>query len=178
MTPNTTPAPMTHEGDDVFIPKSCCIRADGACFEEGECLSDCEALDRDLLRGASERELRQRLERAERDRNDWRTRADALAAEVEALKDDIRCAVENASIESGFHDRERRRADAAEARIAELEAVVGRLRAENEVSRRAHAALVDDGFYGPYALGADLWDEWSEALREALGDTAREDSNG
>lgn len=90
MTPDTTPAPMTHEGDDVFIPKPCCIRADGACFEEGECLSDCEALDRDLLRGASERELRQRLERAERDRNDWRTRADALAAEVESLRSLLR----------------------------------------------------------------------------------------
>lgn len=86
MTPNTTPAPMTHEGDDVFIPKPCCIRADGACFEEGECLSDCEALDRDFLRGASERELRQRLERSERERNDWRTRADALAARCAELE--------------------------------------------------------------------------------------------
>lgn len=86
MTPTTTPAPMTHEGDAVFIPKPCCIMADGACFEKGECLSDCEALDRDLLRGASERELRQRLERAERDRNDWRTRADALAARISELE--------------------------------------------------------------------------------------------
>lgn len=72
--------------ESVFIPKSCCIRADGACFEEGECLSDCEALDQVLLRGASERELRQRLERAERDRNEWRTQAEALAGRIAALE--------------------------------------------------------------------------------------------
>lgn len=90
MTPDTTPPPMTHEGDAVFIPKPCCIRADGACFEEGECLSDCEALDQVLLRGANERELRQRLERAERDRNDWGTRADALAAERDEWRNNYR----------------------------------------------------------------------------------------
>lgn len=120
MTPNTTPAPMTHEGDDVFIPKSCCIRADGACFEEGECLSDCEALDLDLLRRASERELRQRLERSERERNEWCTRAEALALQLRQVQ-----------------DASRKLVAISDARIAELEAGIGRL-ASNFAWLRTH----------------------------------------
>lgn len=141
MTPTTTPAPMTHEGDDVFIPKPCCIRADGACFEEGECLSDCEALDRDLLRGASERELRQRLERAERDRSEWRTRADALAARLETAEAkwseaEQACAFatgaakanhENAVSEAKAHGETLQKMQQLAAHIAELEAGIGRL---------------------------------------------------
>lgn len=134
MTPDTTPAPMTHGGDDVFIPKPCCIRADGACFEEGECLSDCEALDRELLRGANERELRQRLERAERERKEWREHAESERTAREAAereRDEVAELNHTMARVSGQYASERNaaiaRAEAAERRVGELEAGIERL---------------------------------------------------
>ena len=35
-----------------------------------------------------------------------------------------------------------------------------------EIAKKVHAALVEDGVYGPYALGEDLWKEFDEAFIE------------
>lgn len=34
-------------------------------------------------------------------------------------------------------------------------------------TKEAHETLVQDGFYGAYALGEDLWQEWHEAMIKA-----------
>lgn len=33
-----------------------------------------------------------------------------------------------------------------------------------EVAERVYKALEDDGFYGPYVLGQELWDEFKRAF--------------